>query len=340
MSRRDFSKAQLKKGPTERRCKPCVERMCEDVDDSLCSEPTPKNGNETMFCSACGKSSNTLKKCTACKCVWYCDKDCQNKHRREHRKECKAIKKELVKRGGRLDLGNELDIGPVGKLFPREECPICMHAFPIRPELRSYFACCGKTLCCSCDFQHWAKSKEMAAERGQRSVERTCAFCRTTLPKSVEEELERLSKRVDRKDSKALGILALQHGKGQRGLPVDHAKCIDLHREAADHGGVESQYNIGMYHLYGEMGLQQNEEEAIKYFEKAAERGHVDAHHALGFTERRNGEIVAAMRHWRVAASGGSMLSMDDLIECCFEIWPPETRRPCRDLTSFLSRKS
>ena len=56
------------------------------------------------FCSACGKKSDTVKKCTACKCVWYCDKDCQNKHRKEHRKECRRIKKELNKRGGKLDL--------------------------------------------------------------------------------------------------------------------------------------------------------------------------------------------------------------------------------------------
>ena len=51
-------------------------------------------------------------KCRACKCVWYCDKECQNKHWKEHKKECKRIKKELDKRGGKLDLGTELDVGP------------------------------------------------------------------------------------------------------------------------------------------------------------------------------------------------------------------------------------
>eukprot|EP00561_Arcocellulus_cornucervis_P007023 CAMPEP_0185818742 /NCGR_PEP_ID=MMETSP1322-20130828/21136_1 /TAXON_ID=265543 /ORGANISM="Minutocellus polymorphus, Strain RCC2270" /LENGTH=71 /DNA_ID=CAMNT_0028515879 /DNA_START=19 /DNA_END=231 /DNA_ORIENTATION=- len=38
------------------------------------TEPTAKNGTPTKMCSACGKGSNTLKKCNGCKCVWYCDK--------------------------------------------------------------------------------------------------------------------------------------------------------------------------------------------------------------------------------------------------------------------------
>ena len=63
------------------------------------------------FCSSCGKESDTLKKCTACKCVWYCDKDCQKNHRREHKEECRRVKTELDKRGGKLDIGTESDLG-------------------------------------------------------------------------------------------------------------------------------------------------------------------------------------------------------------------------------------
>ena len=74
------------------------------------------------MCSACGKSSDTLKKCAACKCVWYCDKKCQNKHHKEHKEECRPIKKVLDKRGGKLDVGTELNVGPLGKMPPREEC--------------------------------------------------------------------------------------------------------------------------------------------------------------------------------------------------------------------------
>ena len=60
------------------------------------TEPTTKNGTPTKkMCSACGEKSDTLMKCRACKCVWYCDKDCQNKHWKEHKIECRPIKKEL-----------------------------------------------------------------------------------------------------------------------------------------------------------------------------------------------------------------------------------------------------
>jgi len=75
------------------------------------------------MCSACENKSDTLKMCRACKCVWYCDKKCQNKHWKEHKKECTRIKKELNERGGKLSLGEELDIGPLEKRPPREECP-------------------------------------------------------------------------------------------------------------------------------------------------------------------------------------------------------------------------
>ena len=75
------------------------------------NEDADTNGTQTKKCSKCGKESDALMKCTACKCVWYCDKDCQNRHWKEHKKECKPIKKELQKRGGKLDLGNEKDFG-------------------------------------------------------------------------------------------------------------------------------------------------------------------------------------------------------------------------------------
>ena len=144
--------------------------LAERKDDE--TEPNAKNGIPTKkLCSACGKKSNTLMKCRACKCVWYCDKECQNKHWKEHRKECKPIKKVLDQRGGKLDVGTEEDVGPLGKVPPREECPICMRALPLHDRLHTYFDCCGKVICGGCQM----KSGERAD---------TCAFCRTTMPES------------------------------------------------------------------------------------------------------------------------------------------------------------
>jgi len=277
-----------------------------------------KNGTPTKkeMCSACGKKSSTLMKCRACKCVWYCDKDCQNKHWKEHKTECKPIKKELDKRGGKLDLGTEEDIGPLGKLPPKEECPICMRALPLHAMLQTYANCCGKFLCSGCNFQHQVKHQRQATKKGQTPLPLTCAFCRTTLPDSDEEILARVHKRIELKDPKALRNMAMYYGQGDLGVSVDQAKCIDLLRQSVGLGCPGAHYQLASFHHTGEMGLEQNEEEASKYLEKATEGGHVPALYNLGCIENNSGNSTAAMRHWRLSASGGHKRSMDALISC------------------------
>ena len=284
------------------------------------NEDADTNGTPTKLCSECGKNSDTLMKCTACKCVWYCDKDCQNRHWKEHKKECKPIKKELAKRGGKLDLGTEEDLGPLPDLPPREECPICMRALPLHENLHRYSDCCGKMICCGCDFQHQLKSGKWAdAGQTMELVQATtCAFCRVPMSKSDGEILARLGKRVEGNDPCAMHNLAFGYGRGGFGLPVDQTKCVDLLRQAAGLGFPSAQYALGNYHLNGHMGLEQNEEEAIKYWKKAAEGGHLTSRHNLGISESNNGNHVAAMRHWRLSASGGYRSSMEGLI-ICFE---------------------
>jgi hypothetical protein len=287
--------------------------------DNDATEPTAKNGTPTKLCSACGKKSDALQKCRACKCVWYCDKDCQNRHWKEHKKECKRIMKELDKRGGKLDLGNEVDLGTLPVLPPQEECPICMRALPLNTPLQNYASCCGKTFCAGCNFQHEFQARKVNAERAQMQqppVPRTCAFCRAPFSKADEELVAQRRKRVKYNDPCAMHNLALDHGFGRHGLPVDQAKCIDLLRQSAGLDFPPAQYQLGAFHYTGDMGLEQSEEEAIKCWEKAAEGGDVHALHNLGCIEHDNGDNVAAMHHWRLSASEGFRFSMGRLIEC------------------------
>ena len=289
----------------------------EDAEEK--GETTP--ATKLLLCSACGKEgdAHTLKKCTACKCVWYCDKDCQNKHWKEHKKECRRIKEVLDKRGGNLDVGTEKDIWRLPELPPREECPVCMRVLPIHQMLQVYFGCCGKVICCGCDYQHQMQSEKWAAEKGQTSVLPTCAFCKTDVPVSDEEVLARLHKRVGLNDAHALRNMSLEHGYGDLGLPVNQTKCIDLLRESASLGFPGAQYQLGVFYHNGAMGLQQNLEEATQYWERAAEGGHVSSRHNLGCSEWENGCRVAAVPHFRLAASAGFRLSAEALIEC-FEV--------------------
>ena len=276
-----------------------------------------KSTMSTKLCSACGEKSDALMKCRACKCVWYCDKDCQNRHWKEHKKECKPIKKALGKRGGKLDIGTENEVGPLGKLPPQEECPICMRMLPLHDNLRMYANCCGKTFCGSCDLQHDAQTQIKNAKRAkmqQPPVPRACAFCREPISKSDEESLALTRKRVEDKDPRAFFRLAMDHGYGRHGLPVDHAKCIDLLRQSAGLGFPVAHYQLGNFYQNGDRGLEQNEEEALKHWDKAAEGGYLNARHNVGCIVANSGDAVAAMRHFRLSASGGLRVSMAALI--------------------------
>ncbi|KAG2437487.1 hypothetical protein HXX76_006136 [Chlamydomonas incerta] len=51
-------------------------------------------GKDARACAACGKPNSIacgLKKCSACKSVWYCGLDCQRKDFPGHKKQCKAL---------------------------------------------------------------------------------------------------------------------------------------------------------------------------------------------------------------------------------------------------------
>ena len=281
------------------------------------TEPPANIGAATKLCSACGTESDTAEKCNECECVWYCDKDCKDGHRKEHEKECELIKTVIDQRGGKLDIGTEVDVGPLGKLPPQEECPICMHVLPYDPDLRSYATCCGKTLCLDCDLQH----RQHQTTSGERA---TCAFCREPILTSDEEVLARYRKRAELKDPIALYEMAFNYGYGYYGVPVDHAKFIDLLRESAGLGYSFAHLQLGIYHNCGDIdvvdvGLEQNEEEALKHWKKAAEGGDLMAWRALGVMEHNKGNRDAAMRHWRLAASRGHRKSMECLIENYFE---------------------
>ena len=136
------------------------------------------------------------------------------------------------------------------------------------------------------------------------------------MAESDEEVLARGFKRIELNDPDAMSTIAMAYGHGRLGLPMDQAKCIDLLRQSADLGCSTAQFQLGIFHYNGNMGLQRNEEEALKYYKKAAEGGYLVSRHNLGSTAAGHGDFVAAMRHWRLAASGGLKISMENLIVC------------------------
>ena len=69
-------------------------------------------------CASCGKQSDALKTCTACKSVKYCGRDCQATHRKAHRKACKAKAKELAEEAEMVSVLKDATRKPVGEDSP------------------------------------------------------------------------------------------------------------------------------------------------------------------------------------------------------------------------------
>ena len=65
--------------------------LMESIRETLISSPfaecLDKNGDLTRYCRACGKKDD-VKKCSKCKKVSYCGKECQKKDWKDHKRSC------------------------------------------------------------------------------------------------------------------------------------------------------------------------------------------------------------------------------------------------------------
>jgi len=143
------------------------------------------------ICANCGKgeeSTGSLKACTACKLVKYCDRECQIAHRPQHKKECRKRAAELH---------DEL----LFKQPPLEhgDCPICFLRMPSLETGRRYQACCGKMICSGC------MHAPVYDNQGNEVDNQKCPFCRTPTCRTNEEMIQRIKKRMDAGDAIAIG---------------------------------------------------------------------------------------------------------------------------------------
>ena len=99
---------------------------------------------------------------------------------------------------------SKLDMDYKGKnLFPllnkREDCPICLVRLPLKGSDFVYMPCCGKDMCCACICAYQNTSKEK---------NRPCPFCRSPRPKSHDEVIEQMERRINENDTIAMHTLA------------------------------------------------------------------------------------------------------------------------------------
>ena len=253
------------------------------------------------LCANCGKgeeAGSSLKACTACKLVKYCNRECQIAHRPQHKKECKKRAKELHDE----------------KLFkqppPKEDCPICMIRLPILESGRMFMACCGKMICIGCIHA------PVYDDLGNEVVEKGCAFCRAPVSRSStkdEELIRQFEKRTELNDFYAIYSMGCYYAQGENGLSQNDAKALELFHRAGDLGCADAHFNLGLIYNRGILGVEMNKKKAIHYWELAAMEGHVTARNRLGETEGLTGNKDRALKHFMIAARDGNLRSLENI---------------------------
>ena len=263
-------------------------------------------------CANCGKGeqdADSLKTCTACKMVKYCNRDCQIAHRPQHKKECKKRTAELREE-------------EIFKMPPKPDCDICMIPLPTFQSGMFYHACCGKIICNGCSFAYTTsgvkeailkgKSQEEAISKGMKTA---CPFCRSPEPSSDKELVERNKKRVDAGDVHAIFEHGCNYAKGEAGLPQDMDKALEFWQRAADLGHADANYNIGYNYFHGQGGLSRDIVKAKKYWVQSAIGGNMFARHNLAMFEGQAGNTEKAVKHYLIAVSFGDEISLNKIKE-------------------------
>ena len=242
------------------------------------------------MCANCGQDGGDgvkLKNCTACLLVKYCSVDCQEAHRKIHKKACK-------KRAA--DLKDERLYSQGRERLEAEFCPICTLPVPMPTCHHSMVhTCCMKMVCNGC---------LLAAVK--MGIHDKCPFCRTHWPKDDAELLKRAKARVDKKDPAAIKFLGDKYWQGLLGLEKDALRAVELWTEAAALGSVDAYYELGRAYRRGD-GVEQDVARGISFYEKAAMLGHAEARHNLGCYECDHGDYNRALRHFLITAFLGRM---------------------------------
>jgi hypothetical protein len=282
--------------------------------------PWVMNNNQVNTCCAdCGGVSGggvSLKACTACQLVKYCNANCQRNHWKKHKKLCKQRAAELR--------DEALFKDPPAK----EDCPICFLPMPFKliccislppatissvpindfaeaneeladMETKHYFECCGKSICGGCVYsfnESWNVDK--------------CQFCKSVrMGKTDEENVEELKKRVEVNDAIAMYVLGNHYFHGQLGLLQDQNKAMELWKQAAELGSSQAHSELGkIYDQGGDL------KRAKVQYEAAAMAGHEEARSNLGLMEAQSGNMERAVKHWTIGASAGSYMAMNNLL--------------------------
>ncbi|KAK1733468.1 Sel1-like repeat family protein [Skeletonema marinoi] len=248
-----------------------------------------------MCCASCGTAEVDdikLKTCTACKSVRYCSVKCQRDHRPQHKRACKKRAAELH---------DEILFKQPSSYLG--DCPICFLPLPLDETKSTMMTCCSKVICGGCYHSNDVRIH-------QASLERTCPFCRHPAPKSKDEEIKNIMKRVELNDPVATLQMGIRHNKAG-----DYDGAFQYAKKAASLGDAGGHYELSIFYLEGQC-VEKDEKKEVYHLEKAAIGGDAIARHNLGAVEKNNGRMDRAVKHWIIAAKLGCDASLDNLKVC------------------------
>ena len=138
----------------------------------------------------------------------------------------------------------------------------------------------------------------------KEGVNLLCAFCRTPVAKSYEENIKRTRKQMEKGNANAFDLLAGCYHRGRMGLPQDRAKANELYLKAGELGCATAYHNLGTAYD-NRRGVEIDMKKAKHYYELAAINGSVKARYNLGVIEGQAGKIHRAYKHFILTARAG-----------------------------------
>ena len=258
--------------------------------------------DDVSVCANCGKEGNSNEisnMCNKCKQVKYCNAACKKKQRHKHKKDCEEHVRLAAQRAAELH-DEELFKQPPLK---NEDCPICFQRMPSLNTGYRYYSCCGKVICGGCVYA------PVYDDQGN-TMNEACPFCRTPPPILEEEDIERIKKRMEVGDARAIYNIGIYYRDGRHRFPQDHAKALKLWNRAAELGCSEPYCNIAGVYEKGR-SMEVDKEKAKRYFELGAIGGDEMARHNLGIIELRAGKCDRALKHFMIAVRNGYTRSME-----------------------------
>ena len=198
-------------------------------------------------------------------------------------------------------------------LPPTEDCPICFVPLSRVATYSDYHACCGNSVCTACVMENKKSIKKQNEEKSTgKKLALTCPFCRKPEPTTGPEQLRELQARSLKNDHQAFTAMGDRYQRGKRGTPKDDLKALDCYIRAVELGSPQACTCIGNSYDEGN-GVAISKERAAFFDQMGALRGDIVGRHNVGRSEYYSGNYEVGIRHWKLAAEGGSQPSIDAL---------------------------